>query len=280
MVKNLREKTGAGFGECKKALVTSDGDVEKAIEILRKKGAASAAKRSEKSAKEGIVAARISADEKTGILVEVNCETDFVAKNEGFVAFVDAVLKAYLENDVKDVPELLKLKVGNDTVEDLYNGILAKFSEKIEIRRIFKLKTAGFVSVYNHFNKNLAVLVEASVAADAVAGDKEHEAIHDVAMQIAALNPGWLSRDQVDSERINKEVEIYKELAIKEGKKPEMAERVAQGKLNKFYQDSCLLEQEFSKDTSMNIAAMLKNTNPELKVVSFTRFFIGEDQKA
>ena len=274
MVKNLREKTGAGMGECKKALVESEGDIEKAIEILRKKGAASAAKRADRNAKEGIVAAICTPDNKTGVLVEVNSETDFVAKNENFVNYANTVAKAYLENDVNSVEELLNVKVGNDTIQGLHNEVLAKFSEKIEIRRIFKVKTSGFVSVYNHFDKKLAVIVEANLANPT---PEDINAIHDVALQIAAMNPISVDSSNVDQAKIDKELEIYRDIAISEGKTPQMADNIAKGKLSKFFKESCLLEQIFAKDNTITVKEMLAKVNPELKVVAFKRFYIGEE---
>ncbi len=274
MVKNLRDKTGAGMADCKKALVEAEGDIEKAIEVLRKKGAASAAKRADRNAKEGIVNAIVNDSKNIGVILEINCETDFVAKNEEFVEFSKAVAQAYLNNEAADIEALLKVKVGNDTVNDLQNGILAKFSEKIEIRRIMKIKTSGFLSVYNHFDKKLGVLAEANIANP---DDKTKTAVHDIALQIAAMNPISVDRSNVTQDKIDKEIEIYKELAINEGKTPEMAERVAQGKLNKFFQESCLLEQVFAKDNTKKVNEVLTEANPELKIVSFKRYALGEE---
>lgn len=274
MVKELRDKTAAGMADCKKALVEAEGDMQKAIEILRKKGAASAAKRADRNAKEGVVVAMATDDKKKGIIIELNCETDFVAKNDDFVQYANEVAKAYLNNDVNDVEALFKVKVGDNTVEAMHNDILSKFSEKIEVRRMKKINAPGFVSVYNHFDKKLGVLVEANIATP---DDKTKTAVHDTALQIAAMNPVTIDRGSVTQEQVNKELEIYKELAINEGKTPEMAEKVAQGKLNKFYQESVLLEQIFAKDNTKKVNEVLAEANPELKVVSFTRYALGEE---
>lgn len=275
MVKELRDKTAAGMADCKKALVEAEGDMDKAVEILRKKGAASAAKRADRNAKEGVICAMISDDNKTGVLVEINCETDFVAKNQDFVDYATTVAKAYLNNEAKDVEALMNVKVGNDSVADLHNGILAKFSEKIEVRRMHKINTNGFLSAYNHFDKKLGVLVEANLASPC---DASKTAVHDIALQIAAMNPVSIDRSSVSEEKIQKELEIYKEIAINEGKKPEMAENIAKGKLNKFFQESVLLEQVFAKDNTKKVSEVLAEANADLKIVSFTRYALGEEE--
>lgn len=274
MVKDLREKTGAGMGECKKALVEADGDMEKAIEVLRKKGAASAAKRADRSANEGIVLVLTTDDKKTGVIVEVNCETDFVGKNEGFVEYANIVANSFLNNEVNSVEELMKVKVGNDTVEGLHNEILAKFSEKIEVRRMQKVKTNGFLSAYIHSGSRLGVLVEANIENP---DDKVKATIYDVAMQIAAMNPAFVDRSIVTEEKIAKEIEIYKEQAMNEGKKEDIALRIAQGRLEKYFQENCLIEQAFVKDGGKAVKEILAEANPELKVISFKRYFLGEE---
>ena len=274
MVRDLRLKTGAGMGECKKALVEADGEMEKAIELLRKKGAASAAKRADRSANEGIVLVLSSDDKKTGVIIEINCETDFVGKNEGFIEYANIVANAYLNNEVNSIDELMKVTVGNDTIEGLHNEILAKFSEKIEIRRMEKIKTTGFLSAYIHSGSRLGVIVDASLDNP---DDKVKSTIYDVAMQIAAMNPSFVDRSIVSQEKIDKEIEIYRDQAINEGKKEDIALRIAQGKLEKYFQDSCLTEQAFVKDGSKAIKDVLAEANPELKVLSFRRYYLGED---
>jgi elongation factor Ts len=274
MVKDLRLKTGAGMSECKKALVEAEGDMNLAIEVLRKKGAASAAKRADRSANEGLIVVLTSDDKKIGAIVEVNCETDFVGKNEGFIEYANTVAKAYLENEVNSVEELMAVKVGSDTIEGMHNEILAKFSEKIEIRRIAKFKSNGFVTAYTHAGSRLGVLIDASIANPSEAVTKT---LHDIAMQIAAMNPTFIERANVDQEKINKEIEIYREQSINEGKKPEIADRIAQGRLEKFYQEACLLEQAFVKDNAKTIKDVLAEASADLKIVSFKRFYLGEE---
>ncbi len=274
MVKDLRSKTGAGMAECKKALVEAEGNIETAIEVLRKKGAASAAKRADRNAKEGVVIALTTEDKKTGIIIEINCETDFVAKNEGFLTYANLVAKTFLDNNVDNIDELMAVAVGNDTIGGMHNEILAKFSEKIEVRRMHKVITPGFVSVYNHFDKRLGVIIEGSVETPS---DAVKTSIHDIAMQIAAMNPLFIDRSSVNQEKINKELEIYREMAINEGKKPEMADRIAEGKLSKFYQESCLIEQAFVKDNALTVKEVLANADADLKILSFKRYYLGED---
>ena len=277
MVKELREKTGAGMGDCKQALTDANGDMNEAIEILRKKGAASASKRADRAANEGIVGTLATADGTKAVMLEINCETDFVARNAEFEKYVAVATEAYLNNEANTLEEIFALKVGNDTVQGIHNEILAKFSEKIGIRRFIKIQTSGFVAAYVHAGSKLAVLVEV----DAVNPSEEvRSSIRDIAMQVAAMNPTFVDRSQVDQTTIGKELEIYKEAAIQEGKKPEIAERIATGRLEKFYQEQCLVEQAYVKDGNKTISDVLKDISKvhgsDIKIKSFTRFFLGE----
>lgn len=278
LVKELRDKTGAGMGECKKALTESNGDINQAIEILRKKGAAMAAKRADRSAKEGIISAKTNADGKIGIILEVNCETDFVARNEQFVNYVESVAQAILENEVNDINELMNIKTNNDTIGDLHNEILAKFSENIQIRRFEKIKTNGYIAEYNHAGSKLAVLVELS---ENQLTPTAKTLLRDIAMQIAAMKPEYIDRNQVPQDTLLKEIEIYKQQAIEQGKKPDIAERIATGRLEKFYQEQCLVEQVFVKDSNKTVKDVLDEISKELgkdvKIVSFRRYFLGEE---
>jgi elongation factor Ts len=278
MVKELRDKTGAGMGDCKNALTDSNGDMEKAIEILRKKGAASAAKRSDRSANEGLIASKVSADNKTAIILEVNCETDFVARNAEFVNYVSKISEALITNNVSSIDDLYKVSLGTLTVQDLHNEILAKFSEKIEIRRFEILKTGGFFADYIHAGSKLAVLVECNLSE---LNSKAFALLRDVAMQIAAMNPQFISRNDVSKEKTEKEIEIYKEFAINEGKKPEIADKIAIGKLEKFYQEQCLVEQTFVKDPGKVVNDVIKEISSEAgseaKILKFRRYYLGEE---
>lgn len=277
MVKELREKTGAGMGDCKKALVETDGDMQAAIDELRKKGAASAAKRADRSANEGVIIAKTSDDGKTGVVVEVNCETDFVAMNAAFVEYGNQIADAFLVNEASNKDELMALKVGDDTLLDLHNGILAKFSEKIEVRRFEKIKSDGYVASYIHAGNKLAVLIDTNVEAPA---DDKIALIRDIAMQVAAMNPSFVNRDVVAKDVVEKEMALYREAAINDGKPEQIADRIAEGKLNKYFQEACLVEQAFVKDSNKTITDVLAEIAEGAEVKSFLRFFLGEVEEA
>ncbi len=251
--------------------------MQEAIEILRKKGAAGAAKRSERAAKEGLVVAKTTTDGKKAVVVEINCETDFVARNAEFERYADIVSNALFAGKFANVDELMTAKVDNDTVQGIHNEILAKFSENIGIRRFETVESKGFIESYNHLGNKLGVLIE--VSSDKV-NDKARTMIRDIAMQIAAMNPLYISRDLVPAEKIAKEMEIYREIAAQEGKKPEIAERVAAGRLEKFYQENCLMEQAFVKDSQKTINDVVKEISAEcgsdVKIAGMHRFLLGE----
>ena len=278
-VKELRDKTGAGMADCKKALVEADGDMNLAIEVLRKKGAASAAKRADKEANEGVISSKISDDKMTASIVEVVCETDFVARNAEFDTFVNNVADVLLANNVSSLDELNKLSIGNDTVEGKYNEILAKFSERIEIRRFQKWTSEGTIASYIHAGNKLGILLEINATN---INDEAYALLRDIAMQIAAMNPQFISRDYVDQVTLEKEVEIYKQQAIESGKKADIAEKIAQGRLEKFYTENCLIEQTFVKDSSITITDVLKKisdlSGQEVKINKMLRFALGETQ--
>ena len=247
-VKDLREKTGAGMMDCKKALIEADGDFEKAIEILRKKGASVAAKRAERTANEGLVLTEILEDGKTGVILEVNCETDFVAKSDDFVNFANAAMQTVVKEKPATVEELLKLSANGNTIETELSNIIGKIGEKIEISR-FKIETAdkGLVTDYVHHGSKLGVLIRADNVSDEGKDDFKNLA-KDIAMQVAAMNPGFLTKDEVSQDVLDKEIEIYKEIARKEGKPEQILDKIATGKLSKFYDENCLVEQVFVKD--------------------------------
>jgi len=279
MVKTLREKTGAGMADCKKALEENNGNMDEAIDYLRKKGAASAAKRAEREAKEGVIVARTSTDGKNAILAEINSETDFVAKNAGFVEYTQAVGEALITSNASTVEDLMKVNVNGTPVENLHNDVLAKFSEKIEIRRIKRVSTQGYVESYVHLGGKLAVLVE--VSCDKLS-DAGKSSLRDIAMQIAAMNPQHIDKSNVSQETLDKEKVIYTEQAIADGKKPEIAERIATGKIEKYYEDFCLMQQNFVKDGSKVVgdvvAEMAKDCGCDLKILSFTRYTLGGNE--
>jgi len=277
MVKDLRERTGAGMAECKKALEHSEGSMEGAIEFLRKRGAASAEKRADRNANEGMVVALSSSDLKEAAIVEVNCETDFVARNEEFVQFVDSIASTVLSSKAADENQVWNSSVGEKTLGNLRDEILAKFSEKIELRRFSVVsQPSGYVASYIHPGNKLAVLVEFNQPLS----DSGKVLARDIAMQIAAMRPIAVNRDGVDTAVLEKEIEIYKDKALAEGKKPEIADKIAQGQLNKFYQENCLLEQAFVKDTKMTVNDVVsqigKESGNDVTITAFKRFALGE----
>ncbi len=269
LVKELREKTGAGMMDCKKALTETDGDLEKAAEFLREKGIAKAAKKSDRIAAEGIVEAYISEDGKKGAIVEVNSETDFVAKNEEFKTFVMDVAKQIVEKNPKDVEELLaqeSISEAGKKVKEVLVGKIATIGENMNIRRFARFESEGLVEKYIHGDGKIAVLVNMK------SGDKE--VAKDICMQIAAARPEYLNEQSVPAERVEKEKEILKAQTMNEGKPEAIAEKIVQGRINKFYSEICLVDQEFVKDPNMKVSQLLKEKNAE--IVEFARFEKGE----
>jgi elongation factor Ts len=282
-VKELRDKTGAGMMDCKKALNEADGDFQKAIEILRKKGASVAAKRAERAANEGLVVTKTFNDDKSGAILEVNCETDFVANSDDFVQFANYALEALVENKPANVDELLASSYDGKKVGDELTNLIGKIGEKIEISR-FTIENSdnGEVIDYVHHGSKLGVLVKA----ENVPAEKKDEfsaLFKDVAMQVAAMKPSYLTRDDVPQDVIDKEMEIYKEVAKKEGKPEQVLEKIASGKLNKFYQENCLVEQAFIKDNTKTVGELLKELNQknsaEAKLMLFHRFHLSDENK-
>ena len=268
LVKELREKTGAGMMDCKKVLTETDGDLEKAAELLREKGITKAAKKSGRVAAEGMVEAYISEDEKVGAIVEVNSETDFVAKNEEFRTFVMDVAKQIVKNNPESVEALLAepaMFEEGKTVNEALIGKIATIGENLSIRRFARFETTdGLIEKYIHGDGKIAVLVNMT------SGTKE--LAKDVCMQIAAARPEFIDRDQVPAERVEKEKEILKIQTMNEGKPEAIAEKIVLGRINKFYQEICLVDQEFVKDPSKKVSDILKDS----KVLEFARFETGE----
>ena len=272
-VKELREKTGCGMMDCKKALSETNGDMEKAIDFLREKGLATAAKKSGRIASEGIVKAYLTDDKKIGVLVEVNSETDFVAKNDEFQSFVEEVAKIVVEKAPADVEELKALPFGEATVGDALTALIAKIGENMNIRRFIRIE--GNVCSYTHGGGRIGVLVEAESALD---NEEKYEAARDAAMQIAAINPLYLTQETVPAEDLEKEKGILM-AQIKED--PKMAskpdaiiEKMMIGKINKFYEQDCLLQQEFVKDNDQKVGKYLESKG--VKLINFVRFEKGE----
>lgn len=282
-VKLLREKTGAGMMDCKKALTDAEGDFDKAIEILRKKGAAVAAKRAERSANEGLVLTHVSDDKKTAVMVEVNCETDFVAKSDDFVNFAAFVLDTVVKNKPASLDELLASKNDGKAVGEELEALTGKIGEKLAVSR-FVIETSpdGAVIDYVHTGSKLGVLVRVDNLGN---GDVNEMTalLKDVAMQVAAMKPAFTYREEFPKEVLDKEIDIYKELARKEGKPEQILEKIAQGKLTKFYQENCLFEQAFIKDNAKSVGDLFKEFNKkyssEARLVLFRRFHLSDGNK-
>lgn len=268
-VNKLRQQTGAGMMDCKKALVEAKGNFEEAVDYLRKKGAKVAANRQDRESNEGVVIAKTSADSKKGVVVEVNCETDFVAKNEDFIAFAEAVANVALNESPADLDALKALSIDGTSIADLIVSQTGKIGEKIDVSS-YEVVEAEKVVAYIHSNYRLGVLV--GLSADAEGAD---DAGKDVAMQIAAMNPAAIDKDGVDAALVERELEIAKEQIRAEGKPEAMIEKIAQGKLNKFYKDNTLLNQEFVKDPSKNISQFLDGVAKGLTVTAFKRVQLG-----
>jgi len=272
-VNKLRQQTGAGMMDCKKALTETNGDFEAAIDYLRKKGAKVAASRQDRESNEGVVIARTSEDGKRGVIIELNCETDFVAKNAEFIAFANQIANTAVENIPADLAALTQLQVDTDvdrvTIADAITEKTGKIGEKIGVSK-YEVVEGEKVIAYIHGNFRLGVLVALSAN---VAGAED--AGKDVAMQIAAMNPVAVDKDGVDATTIQRELEIAKEQIRAEGKPEEMVEKIAAGKLNKFYKDSTLLNQEFVKDSSKNVAQFLSTVDKGLTVTAFKRVALG-----
>lgn len=282
-VKELREKTGAGMMDCKKALTEADGNFEKAIEILRKKGAAVAAKRAERSANEGIVKIKILNDGKKAIILEVNCETDFVAKSDDFLAFADLALNALEATNADSLDALLNSSFDGKMVGNELQSLIGKIGEKIEVSRfkILEIGNGKFVD-YIHHGSKLGVLVKAENT-DGADNEKLTALLKDIAMQTAAMRPLFLSKSEVPQEAIDKEKDIYKELARKEGKPENILDKIAEGRLGKYYQEVCLLEQAFVKDNSKSISNIIADFNKEnsssIKLTEFIRYQLSDEKK-
>ena len=269
-VNKLRQQTGAGMMDCRKALMESDGDFEKAIDYLRKKGQKVAANRSDREAKEGVVLAKASADNKYGVIVNLSSETDFVAKNQEFIDFANKVTDIALETKATSAEELKSAQMDGATVGDKLLEMVAKIGEKIDINR-YELVSADAVIPYIHAGYRIGVLV----AMNKTANEANTTAGKDVAMQIAAMNPLAVDADSISPETIEREKAIAVEQVMAEGKAADMAEKIAVGKLNKFFKDNTLLPQAFVKDNSKTVADYLQSVEAGLTVTSFKRVAVG-----
>ena len=271
-VNKLRKQTGAGMMDCKKALVEANGDFEQAIDLLRKKGQKIAANRGDRDAKEGLVLAKTTADNKKGVMVVVNCETDFVAKNDDFAAFANNILDAVIENGVStvDAAKALTYPGTSLTIADRIIEEVGKIGEKIDLSAV-EIIESELVVAYNHPGNSLASMVAVSKA-----GDAEAEAAKNVAMQVAAMNPIALNDEGVDAETIERELEIGRDQARQEGKPEEMIDKIAQGKLGKFFKENTLLNQEYVKaENKESVKQYIQTLDKELTVTEFKHVTLG-----
>ena len=269
-VNKLRQMTGAGMMDCKKALTEAEGDFEKAVDLLRKKGQKVSASRADRETKEGVVVTHVNEGSTEGIILSLTCETDFVAKNEEFGAFANEILNLAVKNNSQSVEEILAIPYGNITVGDKIVEMTGKIGEKIEISHFARVNGESVVN-YIHSNGKLGVLV----ALKNGQGTQVEDAGKDVAMQIAAMNFVAVDKDGVDSTTVEREIEVGKEQARAEGKPEEMLEKIALGKLNKFYKENTLLSQTFVKDNAQTVAQYLDSVSKGLTVVDFKRISIG-----
>ncbi|MDA3905915.1 MAG: translation elongation factor Ts [Bacteroidales bacterium] len=268
-VNKLRKQTGAGMMDCKKALVESEGDFEKAIDFLRKKGQKVAANRSDRDAAEGVVLSKVNDDRTLGAVIMINCETDFVAKNDDFVNYAQSVLDLAIANKAKTSDEVLALSLDGVLIKDSLVDKIGKIGEKIELGGYAVLEDAS-LSAYVHPGNRIATVVALNKVVDGIA-----EIGKDMAMQVAAMNPIALDQSFVDQATIDRELEVFRDIIRQEGKPEEMVDKIATGKLNKFFKESTLLNQAFIKDSKQSVSVHLKSFDKELTVSNFKRFALA-----
>ena len=279
VVMELRGRTGAGMMDCKKALAATEGDIEKAIDFLREKGLAAAAKKQSRIAAEGIVGSYVCKECNTGALVEVNCETDFVAKTDKFQALVNDIAIQIIKKNPADVDALLEQAFYKDestTIGDMVKAATAEIGEKISVRRFARYEaTTGTVDSYIHMGGKVGVLIEAA----GELGENAAEVIHDCALQVAAASPvapEYVRREEVRADHLEHEKEILVAQARNEGKPEKIIEKMVEGRIKKFYQDVCLLEQAFVKDGDISVQTMINQKAKGLEIVRFTRYKMGD----
>lgn len=268
-VKKLRDMTGAGMMDCKKALADANGDFEAAVEYLRKKGQKVSEQRADRDANQGVIVTYISEDKRKAVALELNCETDFVARNEDFVATAEKFARLAFDQQVSDVDTFKSLKLDGLEIAEHLKTMVGKIGEKIDVNRIELINADGSIVAYIHPGAQLAVLVE-------FAGDVTDDIGKDIAMQVAAMNPIAVNKEDVDASVLDKELEIAKEQLINEGKPAEIAEKAAHGKIRRFYEERVLNEQKFVKDGSVTVREYLKNSNAP-SIVSFKRIQLGDN---
>ncbi len=268
-VKKLRDMTGAGMMDCKKALAEANGDFDAAVEYLRKKGQKVSEQRADRDANQGLIVALISDDKKKAVALELNCETDFVARNEDFVATAEKFAQLAYDQEVSDVDTFKTFKLDGLEISEHLKSMVGKIGEKIDVSRIEMIKSNGSIISYIHPGAQLAVLVEFEGAVDQEIGK-------DVAMQVAAMNPIAVNKEDVDASVLDKELEIAKEQLINEGKPADIAEKAAMGKVRRFYEERVLNEQKFVKDSAVTVRDYLKGKNAPA-IVSFKRIQLGDN---
>jgi elongation factor Ts len=283
LVNELRKKTNVGMMECKKALTETNGDIDAAVTYLRERGMMKAAAKADREATEGIIAARLSADGKTGILLEVNCETDFVSRNESYVKFVDQIADTLAASSAKTLEEALAEKIEGLAVEDFIKAKTLELGENIRLRKFerFDLQDGGAIAQYIHMGGKVGVLLEVSASSGETAvKDGFRDLVKDITLHIAAAAPKGLSRDEISEDQIEAEKNIYRAQLAAEGKPAEMIEKIVMGKIGKFFSEAVLLEQAFVKDPETTIKKLVEQTGKDLGdslvVKRFVRFGLGE----
>jgi elongation factor Ts len=283
LVNELRKKTNVGMMECKKALTETAGDLDAAVKYLRERGIMKAEGKADREASEGIIAARLSADGKSGILIEVNCETDFVSRNEGYVKFVDEIADTLAASGAKNLEEALAVKIGDLSVEDFTKAKVLELGENIRLRKFerFDLQDGGAIAQYIHMGGKVGVLLEVGAANGETATKEEfRDLVKDITLHIAAIAPKGLSREDISADAVEREKEIYRVQLANEGKPAEMIEKIILGKIGKFFSDNALLEQAFVKDPDTTIKKLVEAKGKELGdtlvVRRFIRFGLGE----
>ncbi|MGJ8698313.1 MAG: translation elongation factor Ts [Verrucomicrobiaceae bacterium] len=283
LVKELREATGVGMMECKNALKETNGDLEAAVKLLREKGQAKAVKKADREAKEGIVAAHIDEAAKTGVLIEINCETDFVAKNDNFQAFVKDILDTVAASNAGNAEEALALPKGEGSLDEFIKTKVLEMGENLKLRRVERLSVdgEGAVASYIHMGGKVGVLIEVSAdKADSAQSDSFRDVVKDLTLHIAASAPAGLNREDIPADLVEAEKDIFRKQMEGAGKPADILEKIIEGKLTKFYSERCLLEQGFIKEPDTTIKALLaaksKELGDNLVVTRFVRFGLGE----
>lgn len=281
MVKELREMTGVGMMECKKALVEADGDMDKAVDILRTHGLAAVAKKAGRATNEGTVMVIANDDHSIAAMAELNCETDFVGTNEVFRAYAAQIAQAVLDDAPADIEALKQISVDGQTIEEILADAIHKLGENMQISRIVRMEAdGGYISTYSHMNGKIGILVKFAFSNPATASDENFITFSkDIAMQIAAMNPVSISREDVPEDIRAHEMEIYKAQAAESGKPENIQEKIATGRMEKYYKENCLLEEDFVKDGDKTVGGLMKEVSKacsdEISIVAFERYALG-----